>query len=222
MAGSRNAVRLGLRIGPELRLARTAAGMTQMHVAERSGLAQTVVSRIERGWHGCSIESLARFSAAVGHDLGFRLFPLHGVSLRDSGQLGVALAIRGRLHASWTVSLEAPVAPAPDRRAADMFLTTHTVAVHVEIERAIVDLQAQLRSAQLKRDALRARSPRPVRLVLAIPERRQARRVVRENWPAVSLALPVRSAAIWRALLSGVDPRGDGLLWVKPGAPTAR
>ena len=203
-------------MGAELRVARAAAGLSQSSVAERAGLAQTMVSRIERGCGTAALETLARVAAAVGHDLSVRLYPATGISLRDSGQLSVAAAVGGRAHASWTVRLEAPIGADRDRRAADMLLLGASAVVHVEIERRIVDLQAQLRAAQLKRVALAERHSAPVRLVIALPESPHARAMLRAHGDALRLALPLSSRRIWAALASGADPGGDGLLWVRP------
>ncbi len=78
-------------------------------------------------------------------------------------------------HPSWRPQLEVPVAPG-DLRAADLLLASAIEIVHVEIERALVDLQAQLRAAQLKREAIaRAQQADPVRLVIAVPDTRATR-----------------------------------------------
>ena len=76
--------------------------------------------------------------------------------LRDSGQLALAQTIAAAAHPSWRARLEVPVAPG-DPRAADLVLTGPTEIIHIEIERALVDFQAQLRSAQLKRELWRPR-----------------------------------------------------------------
>ena len=158
---------------------------------------------------------MGRLAAATGHDLSIRFFPGDGVRLRDSGQLAVAESIRARLHASWRVRLEVPVSRAPDRRAADMVLENREEMVSVEIERALLDLQAQLRSAQLKRAALAEMIARPVRLVIAVPDTDRNRRVVATIRPLIEAALPVTSRRAWASLGTGMAIGGDALLWVR-------
>jgi len=139
--------------GRELRLARMTAGLPQARLALLAGVSQTEVSRAERGVGEVRLEARCRLAAACGHELGWRLYPVATVRLRDSGQLAIAQLIVQAAHPRWRPRLEVPVAPG-DRRAADLLLSGPTEILHVEIERALVDVQAQLRAAQLKRQAL--------------------------------------------------------------------
>ncbi len=116
-------------------------------------MSQAQVSRAEHGTGGMSLEQRCRLAAAVGHEIGWKLYPVATVSLRDSGQLALAHAIIAGAHATWHRQLELPVASG-DRRAADLVLSGPEELIHIEIERTLVDFQAQLRSAQLKRHAL--------------------------------------------------------------------
>lgn len=166
-----------------------------------------------------SLEIMTRLSAAVGHDLSLRLFPADGVPLRDSGQLIVASVIEARAAPTWKLALEVPVGDAGDRRAADVVLAGADEVIHVEIERILADLQAQLRAAQLKRAELANRFARPVRLVLALPDTHSNRRAVEPHKDIVSAALPVPSRRIWESIASGRSVSGDGLLWVRPWRP---
>ncbi|MEX1072884.1 MAG: hypothetical protein WED86_04220 [Chloroflexota bacterium] len=144
-----------------------------------------------------------------------RLYPADGIRLRDSGQLGVAELIRAAAHRSWQVRLEVPVAPPPDRRAADMVLGGVGELILVEIERGLRDFQAQFRAAQLKRVALAERFGRQVRLVIAVPDTAAARRALAPHAEIVGSGLPVTSRAAWAAVRSGGPLAGDALLWVR-------
>lgn len=190
------------------------AGLTEARLAQLAGLSQSEVSRAERGAGDHSLEARCRLAAACGHELGWRLYPVATVRLRDSGQLTIAQAIVSAASAQWTPHLEAPVAPG-DRRAADLLLTSAAEIVHVEVERALVDLQAQLRSAQLKREAFVARADRPVRLVLALPDTRAIRARLDPFGELISRGLPLSSRSIWAALRSGEPLGGDGILFVR-------
>jgi transcriptional regulator with XRE-family HTH domain len=209
------------RFGHELRDARRATGLTQDRRASRAGISQPMISRIERGAVAPDLRSMARLARGVGQTLSVRLYPAEGIRLRDSGQLGLAEAIRAAAHRSWQISLEVPVAPPPDRRAADMVLAGGDEVMHVEIERALRDLQAQLRAAQLKRVALAERLGRRVTLVLAVPDSAAARQAIAPHAAVLRNAFPVTSRAAWAAIRSGASLSGDALLWVRTDSSSA-
>lgn len=205
----------------ELRLARTTGGLSQRRLAELAGVSQSFVSRVEHGRQRPNWPTACALAAAAGHDLSLRLFPTDGVPLRDRGQLGAVEAIVAQAHGSWRVRLEHPVA-AGDRRAADLVLEGRDEILHIEVEGGLVDLQAQLRAAQLKRAALEQQFGRQVTLVLAVPGTRRSRSVLASIRPAIAPALPRSSAAVWRSIRTGMPLDGDGLLLLPPsprGAP---
>jgi transcriptional regulator with XRE-family HTH domain len=180
-----------------------------------AGVSQPFVSMIEHGLRVPDIETACTLATAVGHEISLRLFPMHGVSLRDSGQLGLAQVIVEAAHKAWHPGLEVPIAPGSmDRRAADVILTGRDEILHIEIERRFVDVQAQLRAAQLKRAALAQRLDAPVRLVIAFPGTRRAREVAAGIGPVLRAALPASSTAVWQAIRSGEELGRDGLLFV--------
>ncbi|HEY8921983.1 MAG TPA: hypothetical protein VIN32_05070, partial [Candidatus Limnocylindria bacterium] len=130
------------------------------------------------------------------------------------GQLGLAQVIVAAAHPSWKVSLEVPAAPG-DPRAADLLLVGPTEVIHIEIERALVDLQAQLRSAQLKREALAVREERPIRLVIAVPDTKATRARLAPFSEVLARTLPAQSRSIWRAIRAGEPLNQDGILFVR-------
>lgn len=203
------------RFSRELVAARALVGLSQAQVAARAGVSQALVSQVERGRTVPSLEVMGRLASATGHDLSLRLFPANGVRLRDSGQLRLAEQIRAVAHPSWQLRLEVPVAALPDRRAADVVLTGPIESVEIEIERSLLDLQAQLRSAQLKRAALAERMGRVVRLVMAMPDTRRNRAAVEEQRALLAAAMPIGSRLVWASLRSGEPLGADGLLWVR-------
>jgi hypothetical protein len=158
--------------------------------------------------------------AAVGQELALQLYPTDGVELRDSGQLSMANAILATLHPTWSARLESPIG-AGDRRAADILLTRHDEKVEIEIERSLVDLQAQLRAGQLKRNALAERSDVPVRLVIAVPDGARIRARLAPFEELLAQALPIRSREVMAALRMGQPIGGDALLFVRAGRLTA-
>jgi transcriptional regulator with XRE-family HTH domain len=206
------------RFGDELRVARAATGLSQALLARRAGVTQAFVSAVERGARAATLDAACRLAAAAGCEVSVKIFPGDGVPLRDSGQLALAEALVAAAHPSCHARLEVPVSDT-DRRAADLVLEGADEVLHIEIERRLSDAQAQLRAATLKRAALAKRSALPVRLILALPDRRSTRRLVRELAPLLTRALPVRSDRIRRAIVRGGQVGGDGILFVPERAP---
>jgi transcriptional regulator with XRE-family HTH domain len=213
--GRHRARELGQRYGRELRAMRVASGLSQRELARRAGISQGLLSRIERGLSIPSLDVAARLAAAMGGRLGFALYPGDGIGLRDSGQLQIAELIRAAVNPRSRVRLETPINPTRDRRAADMTVDLNAEVAMFEIERGLFDFQAQLRSGQLKRDALAARLGRPVRLVLVIADTHRNRRIVAQHAEIVRTALPLSSRQVWAALRAGAALGDDGLLWVR-------
>jgi transcriptional regulator with XRE-family HTH domain len=190
------------------------SGLSQARLAALAEASQTEVSKAERGRTDVSLEARCRLAAGCGHELGWRLYPVATVRLRDSGQLAMAQVITHAAHPSWRASLEVPVAPG-DPRAADLVLTGPSRILHIEIERSLVDLQAQLRAAQLKREALAAHEQRPVRLVIAVPDTAATRARLAPFEQLLANALPARTRGIWRAIRTGEPVTADGILFVR-------
>jgi transcriptional regulator with XRE-family HTH domain len=206
---------LATRIARELIAARAVAGLTQRQVARRARVSQSLVSRAESGSTVPTLHVMRRLAAASGHDLVVRLYPADGVRLRDSGRLQVAELILAAASTSWRIRLEVPVSVAPDRRAFDMVLDGHAGTVAIEVERALLDFQGQLRAAQLKRTALAERSGQSVSLVIAVLDTRRNRAAVLAHRPLLGTALPIPSRRVWGCLRSGTPVGGDGLMWVR-------
>jgi len=213
-AGRARCTQLAGWYGRELRIARATAGLSQAQLARLAAVSQQEASKAERGATDVSLDARCRLAAACGHELGWRLYPVSSVRLRDSGQLGLAQAITAQAHPSWQARLEAPVA-AGDPRAADLLLIGPAQIIHIEIERALVDLQAQLRSAHLKREAMSVQQERPVRLVIAVPDSRTARARLAPHGELLARTLPQPSRTIWQAIRSGEPLEADGILFVR-------
>ncbi len=199
------------------------AGLSQREVARRANLSQAAVSKAERASPGVSFDALCRIAAAVGYEMSVRLYPLASVSLRDRGQLSMAQEIATIAHPGSRCQLEVPVSP-DGLRAADLVIGGPTEVAMIEIVRALVDVQAQLRSGQLKRAALAELrgDGRPVRLIIAVPDTARVRREVRALGSLLSATLSVPSMRIWRALRSGEPIGGDGILFVRERELVAR
>lgn len=195
-------------------MARMTAGLTQARVGRLAGISQPQVSRAERGRGELSLDQRCRLAAAVGHELGWRLYPVSSLKLRDSGQLDLARAITTAAHPAWHAQLEVPVAPG-DLRAADIVLNGSVEILHIEIERVLMDVQAQLRAGQLKRQALAERHDRPVRFVLAIADTPTNRSRLASIPEIVQRTLPISSRRTWSAIRTGEAVGGDSILFVR-------
>ena len=191
-----------------------AAGMTQRQLATVAGVSQQEVSHAERGHVDVSLDIRCRLATASGHELSLRFHPVASVTLRDSGQLGIVQAIALVAHPNWTAELERPVAPG-DLRAADLMLTAKDEVLHIEVERLLVDAQAQLRAAQLKRAEIASRATKPVRLVMAFPDTNATRARLRTINPLLDKALPTRSRQVWHGIRHGLPIGADGVLLVR-------
>jgi transcriptional regulator with XRE-family HTH domain len=205
---------LARRFGRELRIARVTSGLTQRQLAMRAGVSQAAVAQAEAGNIGQSLEVRCRLAAGAGHEMSLKLFPVSSIPLRDSGQVGIAIAISTAADSSWRCRFESPTGPGAFQ-AADMVLDRADEVVVIEIERAVVDFQAQWRAAELKRSSLASSESRPVRLVIAVPDTEAMRRRLSENRELIRRVVPIGSRAIWRALRQGIRVGGDGLLRVR-------
>jgi len=58
-----------LRLARQIRDIRTAHQMTQLGVAQKSGMPQSVVARIESGDRGISVETLGRIAHTLGKEV---------------------------------------------------------------------------------------------------------------------------------------------------------
>jgi len=211
--GSARARQLAMTFGRELRMARTTAGLTQSQVGRMAGVSQQAVSLAEAGVGEITLPARCQMAAACGTELGWRLYPTATIRLRDSGQLAIAQAIVTRTHSTWQPRLEVPIAIG-DLRAADLMLASAEEVVHIEIERLLVDAQAQIRAAQLKRAAFAEREARPVRLVIAVADTRSTRAQIAGIRSVIQAAFPISSRRTWTSIRTGTPVGGDGLLFV--------
>lgn len=201
------------RIGEELRLARLEAGLTRQHVVRLSGLSWSTIARVELGDSGATIATLCRIGQAVGLDVVLRGYPGPRPTLRDRGQLALADQLVNVAHATWQPVVE--LAVGEHGEAIDLAFFGPIEIVAVEIERLIADFQAQYRRADAKRQRLSSLHRRPVRLVLAVEDRRPNRAALVEHRGVTNVALPAGSRAVMEAFRSGKPLGRDGLLWVR-------
>lgn len=209
------------RLGGDARTARVAEGLSQAAVAARARVSQSSVARLEAGDIRLSVVIVASVFSALGMDLSLKAYPGRGVRLRDSGQIALTEAIRAAAHSIWRIHLEAPVGD-PNGQAADVLLLGRSFGIHIEVESALVDLQAQLRKGQLKRDRLEQRLALKLAFVLALGESKRNRQAVQAAGDVVHAVLPASTREVMTSLRGGLPLHHDGLLWVRPAPETGR
>lgn len=201
------------RIGEEILRAQANYGLSSRQVALLAGVATSTVRRIHVGDGGVKAHTLCAIASAVGLQVSLRAFEHRTPSLRDTGQMRVVVLIRGSAHESLRSAVE--VRAGDHGRSADLVLFGPEEILHVEVERLILDFQAQYRSALRKREYLDAAHARPVRLILAVEDTVRNRSSVEEHLPLMRSILPAGSRAVLRALRSGRPLGTDGILWVR-------
>lgn len=201
------------RAGEEIVRAQSVLGFTDRQVARRAGVAASTVGRIRAGDGRVQLNTLCAVAEAVGLDLTLNAYIGRQPTLRDTGQLAIAIVLRGLAQATWQSALE--VAAGDHGRSADVVLFGPGEILHVEIERRLVDFQLQYRSAVRKREALAAAHARPVRLVMVVEDTQHNRRLVAGHAAAIGSALPAGSREVLSALRRGQPLGRDGLLWIR-------
>jgi transcriptional regulator with XRE-family HTH domain len=202
--------RLLLELGEQLREARLAAGLTLAQVARKVGSSAAEISRIEHGRvRSLRLDRLAAHAAAVGLRMsGPGLFPL-GAAIRDAAQIRYLKPFLARVAASWARSLEAPVGPG-DLRAVDVLLVGAGCRIAVEVITRLRDIQAQVRAAIVKQQAIGADW-----LVLVIADTNANRRALREAMPVLAATFPLDSRRTMAALAAGRDPGANGIVLLR-------
>ena len=182
------------------------SGATQADLARHIGVSRYRVGRIERHQlASASVEYLVRHAAAVGLRLSVKLYPVGG-GLRDAAQARYIARFLERIGKAWRVRLEVPVPLPGDLRAVDIVLYGGA-EIAVEVITTLLDLQAQLRAAQLKQRDVGA-----ARLIIVVAGSRANRRAIDEARPALLAAFDLDTRRTLAALAAGRDPGRDSII----------
>lgn len=211
-AASRRTILTMARIAEEMRAARGSLGLSKSGVAATAGVARSTVDRVESGTASIEVSLLAAVLAAVGLDLSLRTYLSEAFRVRDHAHAALVGRMRGEAR-HWRARIEVPAGE--HGRAADLVLYGADEVLHIEVERRLVDFQAQLRSAHLKRDALALTTDRPVRLVLAIADTRANRMTAAPLHDLIRSQLPAVPRAVFQAIRSGTSLGRDGFVWLR-------
>jgi transcriptional regulator with XRE-family HTH domain len=202
-----------MKIGRAIRTARGTTGFSVAAACTRAGVAASTWRRIEGGAAGATIATLCAMTDAVGLDFVAQVFPGRGPRLRDTGQMELAHAIAVMASAAWKVNLE--VLAGDHGEAIDMVLKRPDEIVAIEIERLMLDAQAQIRRHTIKRDWLAAHAERDVRLVVVVEDTPRNRATIGPHMTLLRTVLPAGSREVYRALRLGQPLGRDGLTWIR-------
>ncbi len=211
--GRERAIAQGFKLGQSIRVARGIAGFSRDEAARRAGLARSTWDRLEAGSPSVTLATIAAATDTIGLDLVCQAFPGHGPSLRDSGQLGMAERLRSIASPVWRVSLEERAGERGE--AIDLVFWGPSEVLAVEIERLMLDWQAQYRRASIKRAWLAEQTGLQVRLVIVIAEAERNRVAMSQHIPLIRTVMPVGSRGVLAAIRSGEPLGSDGLCWLR-------
>jgi transcriptional regulator with XRE-family HTH domain len=191
----------------EFRSARVNRNLSQRAVGHAIGLSASRVSLIERGLHGeVPLVVVAQLLEVVGLELSARAYP-GGSPVRDAGQLRLLARLRDRVSPSFTWRSEVPIPGEGDLRAWDVTLERGPLAIGIDAETRLRDIQAVDRRVMRK-----LRDSRLSRAILVVGATRTNREVLRAHGAALAANYPVASGAALRALAAGRDPGGNSVI----------
>ncbi len=197
-----------VRLGSTYRAIRLELRLRQIDVAQRAGICQQTVSKIEAGrWNRLSVDSLDAVASALQADLALtlrwrgpklaRLLDRRHARLQD-------LVAEFLVEAGWEVRVEESYNHFGERGSVDILAwraDVHALLV-VEIKTELVDMQDTVRTLDAKARLMphvvrrdRGWAPRHVGAILVLPELSAHRRSVARH-PALSIALPARNVDV--------------------------
>lgn len=195
-------------VAREIRLARSASGLSQRTVATAAGMSQSQVGRIERGQvRHPTLDQLCRVAAAVGLKLSIKAFP-DGDPIRDIAHARLLERFHRQLGPGIGWRTEVPVDGATDLRGWDGMCELTLERIGVEAETRIRDGQATWRRTQRKRDADRTVGL----LILLVADTRANRAALRELREGLRADLPLDTREVLAALRAGRAPTASGIV----------
>jgi transcriptional regulator with XRE-family HTH domain len=203
-------------IGGQAHDLREDLGLTRADLARAAGLDRAHISRIELGTVSASQGTLVAIAAALGADLGVRLFPGAGPAIRDRFQAPIVEAIIRAIDPSWVVRPEVPVGK-PRRGVIDLVIARGRVAIACEVQSELRRLEEVLRRAAEKESALVAEVLQDsTSRLLVIRSTVATREIARRFEATLRAAYPGRSADAFDALTTADRPwPGPAILWAR-------
>ena len=220
-------------VGEQLLHLREDAGLPRTTVADAAGIHASYLRLIELGRRDPTAKVLNRIAAALGADVGLRVFPLSGPVLRDRFQARMIEMLLQFLPTDWRRHPEVPVSR-PVRGVVDLIAVRPGTSdvVSVEAQSEIRRLEQQLRWAAEKTDALpsatiwsevlRTCIGRPrISRILVLRSTVATRSLARTFAATLSAAYPAAPGDLHAAMLDPTIPwPGNGILWMKVDGST--
>jgi transcriptional regulator with XRE-family HTH domain len=221
-------------VGEQLRHLREDAGLPQSVVARQAGIHPSYLRLLEHGLRDPSTRVLFRVTAALGSNVGLRVFPNSGPPIRDHVQARMIEALLAFLPREWEAHLEVAVYR-PVRGVVDVVAVRSTTGriVSIEAHSELRRLEQQLRWAAEKTEALPssviwpslvgAAGPTPaVSRILLLRSTASTRALARAFQSTLSSAYPADPMELRAALLDPTRPwPGSGILWAKVDGTSA-
>lgn len=194
-------------MGREIRLARVGAGVSQREAGARVGISRSQWGRIETGeLDQLTVDQLSRACASIGLRLHARAMPDADPAL-DAGQLALLDRLRRQLPGTIPMATEVPLPLPGDRRAWDGFFRIDDVAIGVEAEARIRDIQAVERRCALKR-----RDGGVEIVILLVADTHANRRMLALHREALRSSFPLDTRQVLGRLRSGKAPTASGIV----------
>jgi transcriptional regulator with XRE-family HTH domain len=216
--GMREAAAIAGNLARDLRATRRRRHLKQAELADKVGISQAQVSRLEAGAGArTSIETWIAIGIALERPLAIGFSRDTAAPLQDAGHLAAQeLLIRLATTAGWQATFEAPSNPADPRHVTDVLLRhARPALVLAELWNRLDDLGAGARSSDRKLAEVRARERAPLTTCWFLVDTAANRALVR-RYPAILRARFTGSSGAWvRALVAGeLPPSEPGLVWI--------
>jgi transcriptional regulator with XRE-family HTH domain len=205
-----------------VRRLRLDAGLSVRSVARAARIDPAYLSLIERGQREPSYAVLAALGDGLGFDLGLRLFPTAGPTIRDRHQAAIVeLLIRSLAH-DWRRLVEVPVRR-PARGVIDLVLAREVI-VAVEVHSELRSVEQLIRWAGEKAESLPSADAWPVlsaggalriERLLVVRSTRTNREIVRAHGATFATVYPADPTAARAALIGGEPWPGSSILWAR-------
>lgn len=225
-AATRKAEAITRALAEELRHLRDDCGMSQRSLSERSGVAQSVISRIESAVEVPSIETYARLAGGLGGDLSIRVYPNTGPMIRDRHSARMTEALLRMAH-SGLVALPEVGVRNPVRGWIDTLLVDAAAVtlIATEFESMPRRLEQLIRWARAKADALSSavgfpfglRDPPTVHRLLVIRDTEANRTLAATFATTLRAAYPADPWQLLAALRGDAAWPGSACIWAHEG-----
>lgn len=223
-----------VRFGHAVRALRRRKRLNQQELADKAGVSQSAVSRVERGEVGSlTIRVVEKIALAMDASASLRLY-WHGEELDrllDAAHAGLVEQVVAILRSrGWEVVPEATFSIYGERGSIDVlaFHPGHGALLVIEVKSVVPDLQATLsgidRKVRLAPTIARGRGweVRSVSRLLVLPEDRTARRRLARYEVTIDQVMPLRTRAVRRWLSAPTGAMGGVLFLASSQSTTGR